>query len=135
MGVCSESVGQKTKSQRHVPMLFDDTDKEAAKALRKSIVAQAQRSLAAVKPNFDSLTGAGVLFVSHDLRVVRHIAHRIAIMYLGRVVELCPANSGRCPEFTRPMTVIWQPVIFSIEGVGLLQARLHRFPRGSCCMR
>ena len=34
-----------------------------------------------------------ILFVSHDLRVVRHIAHRIAIMYLGRVVELGPAKS------------------------------------------
>ena len=34
-----------------------------------------------------------ILFVSHDLRVVRHIAHRVAIMYLGRVVELGPAKS------------------------------------------
>jgi oligopeptide/dipeptide ABC transporter ATP-binding protein len=36
--------------------------------------------------------GLAILFVSHDLRVVRHLAHRVAIMYLGRVVELGPAE-------------------------------------------
>jgi oligopeptide/dipeptide ABC transporter ATP-binding protein len=36
--------------------------------------------------------GLAMLFVSHDLRVVRHLAHEVAVMYLGRVVEHGPAE-------------------------------------------
>jgi oligopeptide transport system ATP-binding protein len=37
--------------------------------------------------------GLAMLFVSHDLRVVRHLAHQVAVMYLGRVVEHGPAEA------------------------------------------
>jgi hypothetical protein len=46
--------------QRLAPMLFDDTDKAAAEALRTSVVAQAQRSPAAVTKQTTGLTKDGM---------------------------------------------------------------------------
>src|SRR5207253_9971731 len=43
--------------------------------------------------------GLTYLFISHDLGVVRHVSDRIAVMYLGKIVELSPAEE----LYTRPI--------------------------------
>ena len=60
---------------------------EPVSALDMSIQSQIVNLLAGLRARL----GLAMLFISHDLSVIRHVSDRIAVMYLGRIVEIGPA--------------------------------------------
>jgi peptide/nickel transport system ATP-binding protein len=67
---------------------------EAVSALDVSVKAQIVNLLQDLQQQF----GLALLFISHDLAIVEHMTHRVAVMYLGKIVEM----AGRQQIFTAP---------------------------------
>ena len=97
---------------------------EAVSALDVSIQAQVINLLEDLRDKFN----LSYLFIAHDLSVVRHLCHRVAVMYLGKLVEL--ADSDELFEHPKhPYTKALLEAV-PIPDPTLEKGRVHRIMQG-----
>jgi oligopeptide/dipeptide ABC transporter ATP-binding protein len=83
---------------------------EAVSALDVSVRAQILNLFVELRERL----GLAYLFVSHDLGVIRFVSHRVAVMYLGALVEVAPTDT----LFKRPLHPYTQALMAAIPTVG-----------------
>jgi oligopeptide/dipeptide ABC transporter ATP-binding protein len=107
---------------------------EPVSALDVSIQAQILNLLMELRDQM----GLTYLFISHDLRIIKHISDRIAVMYMGKLVEMAPGEG----LFNQPLHPYTQLLLKAIPKInpskkreeGFIKEEAFAFPSGHICL-